>query len=173
MLKSRRYQAKTNKTPENNVSFKGKGINSQNIITKIGKFLTEKIPKWIQNEFEYDGFNFTKTLMASLALLGLLLPRGLKAYNRALVDENGKKDMTEVNEILLRDTFSSLSVVYTVPILTKLFVSLSEKHNGFILTNRASQGKTWWQETKDIINPYSNLRVLSNQELQALYNNID
>lgn len=154
-------------------TFKGKGINSENIFSKIGKFLTQKVPEWAQREFEYNGINFTPTLMACLSLFGLLLPRGLRAYNRAYIDENGKRDMSEIHEILLRDTISSLAVVYTVPILTKLLVNSYENKRGFILTNRASMNKTWWQKSIDVINPYSDLKVLTNNELEAIYGNID
>ena len=87
-------------------------------------------------ELEYNGHNFTNTLMAGLSLIGLILPRGLRAYQRAQVDENGKKDLTEVKEIALRDGLSSLSVVFAVPILTKTFVSLYEKSSGFVLTHK-------------------------------------
>lgn len=156
-----------------NVSFKGKGINNENLLSKIGSFLTKKVPEWFQKEFEYNGYNFTMSLMACLSLFGLLLPRGLRAYDRALVDENGKKDMTEINEILLRDTISSLGVVYTVPILQKGIVSFYENKKGYILTNRASMNKSGFQKFIDAINPYSDLKLLSNTELQALYGNID
>lgn len=166
-------QDKTNNEASENVTFKGKGINSENILSKIGKFLTEKVPSWFQQEFEYNGYNFTMSLMACLSLFGLLLPRGLRAYDRALVDENGKKDMTEIHEILLRDTISSLGVVYTVPILQKGIVGSYENKKGFILTNRASMNKTGFQKFIDAINPYSSLKLLSNTELQALYGNID
>lgn len=158
---------------EKNVSFKGKGINGENLLSKIGHFLTNKVPEWFQKEFEYNGYNFTMSLMACLSLFGLLLPRGLRAYDRALVDENGKKDMTEINEILLRDTISSLGVVYTVPILQKGIVSFYENKKGYILTNRASMNKNGFQKFIDAINPYSDLKLLSNTELQALYGNID
>ena len=158
---------------EQNISFKGKGINSEGILSKIGEFLTKKVPEWFQKEFEYNGYNFTMSLMACLSLFGLLLPRGLRAYDRALVDENGKKDMTEINEILLRDTISSLGVVYTVPILQKGIVSFYENKKGYILTNRASMNKNGFQKFIDAINPYSDLKLLSNTELQALYGNID
>ena len=160
-----------NNTPQNknpdNINFKGKGINSENIFSKIGKFLHNKVPNWIKQEFEYNGINFTPTLMACLSLFGLLTPRCLRAYNRALVDENGKKDMTEIHEILLRDTISSLGVVFTVPILQKWFVSIIENNKGFVLTNRASD------KFIDKINPYSKLKLLSNRELQAIYGNVD
>ena len=156
-----------------NVSFKGKGINSEGFLTKIGNFLTKKVPAWFQKEFEYNGYNFTMSLMACLSLFGLLLPRGLRAYDRALVDENGKNDMTEIHEILLRDTISSLGVVYTVPILQKGIVSFYENKKGFILTNRASMNKSSMKKFIDAINPYSDLKLLSNTELQALYGNID
>lgn len=154
-------------------TFKGKGINSENIFSKIGKFLTKKVPEWAQREFEYNGINFTPTLMACLSLFGLLLPRGMRAYNRAYIDENGKRDMSEIHEILLRDTISSLAVVYTVPILTKLLVNSYENKRGFILTNRASMNKNWWNKFIDVINPYSDLKVFTNAELEAIYGNID
>ncbi len=51
----------------------------------------------------------------------------MKAYNRAQVDDNGKKDMTEIYEILIRDVSSSLAVVFAVPMLTRAFVSSYEK----------------------------------------------
>ena len=156
-----------------NISFKGKGINSEGFLSKIGKFLTKKVPEWVQQEFEYSGYNFTMSLMACLSLFGLLLPRGLRAYDRALVDDNGKKDMTEIHEILLRDTISSLGVVYTVPILQKSIISSYEGKKGFILSNRASMNKAWYKKVLDAINPYSSLKLLSNTELQALYGNID
>lgn len=156
----------TKNTPDN-VNFKGKGINSENLFSKVGKFIHEKLPDWVKREFEYNGINFTPTLMACLSLFGLLTPRCLRAYNRALVDENGKKDMTEIHEILLRDTISSLGVVFTVPILQKFFVSIIENSKGFVLTNRASD------KFIDKINPYSKLKLLSNRELQAIYGNVD
>ena len=161
------------KEKQNNVVFKGKGINSDGIISKIGSFLTKKVPAWIQREFEYNGYNFTASLMAGLSLFGLLAPRCKRAYDRALVDENGKKDMTEINEILVRDTISSLGVVYTVPILQKGIVSVCENKKGFVLTNRASMGKPWYKKVIDAINPYSDLTLFKNKELQAIYGNID
>ena len=162
-----------NKDNSQSIAFKGKGINSESFLSKIGKFLTEKVPAWFQREFEYNGYNFTPSLMACLSLFGLLLPRGLRAYDRALVDENGKKDMTEINEILVRDTISSLGVVYTVPIMQKCIISLYEGKQGFILSNRASMNKSKWKKFIDAINPYSDLKLFTNTELQALYGNID
>ena len=160
-------------TNSKDVSFKGKGINSQGFLSKLGNYITKKVPDWIHKEFEYNGYNFTMSLMACLSLFGLLLPRGLRAYDRALVDENGKKDMTEINEILLRDTISSLGVVYTVPIMQKGIISTYENSKGYILSNRASMNKSWYKKVIDAINPYSSLKLLSNTELQALYGNID
>ena len=168
-------QADSTKTNANqkSVSFHGKGINSEGVLAKIGKFLTKKVPDWFQQEFEYNGYNFTASMMACLSLFGLLLPRGLRAYNRAYVDENGKRDMSEIHEILLRDSISSLAVVYTVPILQKCLVSSYENNKGFILTNKASMNKSKWKKFIDVINPYSQLKVLTNTELEALYGNIN
>ena len=156
-----------NNEQKENVSFKGKGINSDGILSKIGKFLHKNVPDWIKKELEYNRINFTYTLMASLSFFGLLIPRSLRAYNRAFIDENGKRDMTELHEIWLRDSISSLAVVFTVPILQKVFVCLSEKSKGFVLTNRARD------KFVDKINPYSKLRLLTNKELQTIYGNID
>ena len=170
-------QDENDKPVENNetkeVTFKGKGINGNGVFARIGEFLTKKVPDWFQKEFEYSGINFTKSLMASLALFGLLVPRGKRALDRALVDENGKKDYSEFKEIMVRDTISSLGVVYIVPILTKCFVKGCEAIEGFVLTNRASSNKTWFKKFLDTVNPYSELEVFDSGKLQALYNNID
>ena len=166
--KKEEINANKNQQEQNNeVTFKGKGINSENVLSKLGKYIHNKVPAWVKSEFEYNGINFTPTLMACLSLFGLLTPRCIRAYNRAYIDENGKRDMSEINEILLRDTISSLAVVFTVPILQKLFVSTIESNKGFILTNRASD------RFIDKINPYSKLKILSNNELQSIYGNID
>ena len=155
------------------VSFKGKGINNENLLSKFGKFLTNKVPETIYELFEYSGYNFSKTMFACLSVFGLLAPRGKRAWDRAQIDENGKRDLTELNEILLRDTVSSLSVVFAVPILTKVFVNNYENKKGFILTNRASQGEKPFKKFLDVINPYSKLEVLSIADLDAIYGNID
>ena len=47
------------------------------------------------------------------------------------VDENGKKDLTELWEILIRDISSSLSVVFLVPMLTRASVTSYEGKSGF------------------------------------------
>lgn len=155
------------------VAFKGKGINNENLFSKIGKFLTNKVPEKIYELFEYNGYNFSKSMFAGLSVFGLLLPRGKRAWDRAQKDENGKRDMTELNEILLRDTVSSLSVVFAVPILTKVFVNNYENKKGFILTNRASEGVKPFKKFLDVINPYSKLEVLSIADLDAIYGNIN
>lgn len=165
--------SKKNKNSQKQPSFKGRGINSGGPMAKVGEFFTKKVPEWIQREFEYSGYNFSPATFACLSLFGLLLPRGLRAYDRAVVDENGKKDMSEIHEILLRDSISSLSVVFAVPILTKLIVNSYENHQGFILTNKASENKNFFKKTLDLLNPFSDLKVLTNAELEALYGNIN
>ena len=156
-----------------NPSFKGRGINNEGFLSKIGKFVTQTVPDKIHQLFEYQGKNFTKTMFACLAVFGLLIPRGLQAWKRAQVDDNGKRDMTEIKEILLRDTVSSLSVVFAVPMLTKLLVRSYEDSTGFVLTNRASTGKNFLQKAWDIIWPYSDLEVLSLDDLNAIYGNVN
>lgn len=156
-----------------NPSFKGKGINNDGFFAKLGKMITKYTPEKIQELMEYSGYNFTKTTFACLSTFGLLLPRGKRAWDRAQIDENGKRDMTEIHEILLRDTVSSLSVVFAVPLLTKMLVKSYENKVGFVLTNRASDGKSNFKKALDIINPYSDLEVLSVADLDSIYGNID
>lgn len=156
-----------------NPSFKGKGINTDGFFAKFGKLITKYTPEKLHELLEYTGYNFSKTTFALLVTLGLLLPRGKRAWDRAQIDENGKRDMTEINEILLRDTVSSLSVVFAVPLLTKMMVRSYEDKLGFILTNRASDGKNAFRRAMDVINPYSDLEVLSVADLDAIYGNID
>ena len=110
------------------VSFKG-AKPSSSWLAKLGKILSDRSSGKLANELEYNGHNFTNTLMASLSLFGLLAPRGMRAYSRAPKDENGKKDLSELWEILIRDISSSLSVVFAVPILTRVFV------NGYLNTH--------------------------------------
>lgn len=154
---------------QKNVAFKGKG---NGLIEKLGKAVDKNKSEFVSKELEYNGHNFTHTLMTGLSLFGLLTPRGLRAYNRAEVDENGKKDLTELYEIILRDVTSSLAVVFAVPMLTRAAVTSYEKNSGFVLMHKdrtMSKGKT----ILDLFNPYSKAHVLSNAEITSLYNNID
>ncbi len=166
-----------NKKPlenENNsseVSFKGKAP-KKSWLDKLGNLLNKNKKEKLASEFEYDGINFTPTLMAVLSVFGLLFPRGMKAVSRAQVDENGKKDYTELYEILIRDLTSSLSVIFAVPLLTRAFVSSYENKRGFVLMNR-DRNEKGFKKFVDLINPYSRMHVLSNAELNNLYGGVD
>lgn len=168
-------EAKDEAKDSSNVSFKARGINKKGAFSALGKIFTKtnKFVEKCQDLLEYADYNFTKTTFALLSLLGLLLPRGKRAWDRAQIDENGKRDMTEIKEILLRDTVSSLSVVFAVPMLTKTMVSAYEKPLGFVLTNKASEGKSKFRKIIDAINPYSKLEVLSLAQLDSIYGKID
>ena len=167
-------EEETNETLSGEVSFKARGINSDGIFSKLGKIITKNLPEKASELLEYAGINFTKTMFAGLSIFGLLFPRGLRAVNRAQVDENtGKKDLSELWEILIRDTISSLTVVFAVPILTKVFVNMYEKKLGFILTKKPNEERNALQRFVDVINPYSNLEVLSMADLDSIYGNID
>jgi hypothetical protein len=153
------------------VTFKGKGSDSS-ALGKFGKFISKHTNEKFSSELEYNGHNFTNTLMAGLSLFGLLLPRGLKAYNRAQVDDSGKRDWTEVYEILIRDVSSSMAVVFAVPMLTRACVSSYESKSGFVLMHKnRNMSKT--KKLLDIINPYSGSHVLTNSEIASLYNAVD
>ena len=156
-------------TENNNLTFKGK---NPNIVERLGKSVEKNKNKFVSSELEYNGHNFTNTLMAGLSVFGLLTPRGLRAYNRAQTDDTGKKDLTELWEILIRDLTSSLAVVFAVPMLTRAFVTSYEKNTGFVLMQK-DRTKTGWKTAIDLINPYSKTHVLSNAEITALYDNIN
>ena len=163
---------KINKSEESgnkNLSFKGKNTN---IAEKIGKAVEKNKSKFVSSELEYNGHNFTNTLMAGLSIFGLITPRCMRAYSRAQVDENGKKDKTELWEIIIRDVISSLAVVFAVPMLTRACVTAYEKTSGFVLMQK-NRTKTGIKTVLDLFNPYSKAHVLSNSEISALYDGIN
>ena len=155
---------------DSNVSFKGKGKTGW--LERLGKLIGKNNSDFVSHELEYNGHNFTNTLMAGLSIFGLLAPRGWHAYQRAQKDENGKKDLTELYEIFLRDMTSSLSVVFAVPMLTRAFVTSYEKKLGFVLMHK-DRNKNSFQTALDLMNPYTRTHVLSNAEITALYDNVN
>lgn len=156
---------------DENITFKGN--NKKNILEKLGKIIDKNKSDFVSSELEYNGHNFTNTLMAGLSIFGLLAPRGMRAYSRAQVDEDGQKDLTELWEILIRDVSSSLAVVFAVPMLTRACVTSYEKRSGFVLMQKDRTPKSKFKTALDLINPYSKAHVLTNSEINALYNNID
>lgn len=154
------------------VSFKAKAP-KKSLLDRLGSFISKHVKENLASEIEYNGHNFTNTLMACLSIFGLLIPRGMRAVNRAQKDEvTGKKDLTELYEILIRDLFSSMSVIFAVPMLTRVFVSSYENKSGFVLLEK-DRSRTGWKAAMDLLNPYSSSHVLSNKEIQALYNGVD
>lgn len=163
-------QAQAENQNNNEVAFKGRG--DKGILSAIGKWLNKFSKEKLASQLEYNGHNFTPTLMTGLSLGGLLAPRGMRAYNRAQVDENGRKDLTELWEILIRDVTSSLSVVFLVPLLTRACVSSYEGNSGFVLMHK-DRTRTGMQKFVDLINPFSNAQILTNSEIDALYHNVN
>ena len=167
---ARKAPEQEEQTNDNNVSFKGNG--KLGLLERLGKLIGKNKSDFVSSELEYNGHNFTNSLMAGLSIFGLLTPRGMHAYNRAQKDENGKKDLTELYEILLRDLTSSLAVVFAVPMGTRALVTSYEKNSGFVLMHKdRSMGKT--KTIADLFNPYSKAHVLTNAEISALYDNIN
>ncbi|MCQ2753795.1 MAG: hypothetical protein MJ231_01975 [bacterium] len=166
-------QMKENEKKENTtsdeVSFKGKAP-KKSLLEKLGKLISKRNDKYA-GELEYNGHNFTNTLMAGLSLLGLLAPRGARAYARAQVNEDGKKDLSELYEILIRDVTSSLAVIFAVPMLTRACISSYENKTGFVLLQK-DRSRTGFKKFIDLINPYSNAHVMDNNQIKALYDNI-
>lgn len=152
----------------NNIAFKGK----KDPIEKLGKAISKNKSDFVSSELEYNGHNFTNTLMAGLSIFGLLAPRGFRAYSRAQVDEDGKKDLTELYEILMRDITSSLAVVFAVPMGTRALVTAYEKRSGFVLMHK-DRSKNNARTILDLLNPYSKAHVLTNSEITALYDKVD
>ena len=161
-----------NNESSKDINFKGKAKNSS-FLEKLGKLIDKNKSDFISKELEYNGHNFTNSLMAGLSIFGLLIPRGMRAYSRAQVDETGKKDYTEIWEIILRDLTSSLAVVFAVPMLTRACVTSYEKKSGFVLMQKDRNVKSKIQTCFDLLNPYSKAHVLTNSEIKSLYNNID
>ena len=157
---------------EYNIAFEGKEP-KKSLLERIGKAISKNKSDFVSSELEYNGHNFTNTLMAGLSVFGLLAPRGMRAYSRAQVDEDGKKDLTEVYEILLRDLTSSLAVVFAVPMLTRACVTSYEKQSGFVLMHKDRNNKSKLATALDLLNPYSKAHVLTNSEINSLYNKID
>ena len=155
---------------DNNIAFKGKGKPS--LLERLGKLIGKNNSDFASHELEYNGHNFTNTLMAGLSIFGLLAPRGWHAYQRAQKDENGKKDLTELYEIFLRDLISSLAVVFAVPMMTRAFVTSYEKNSGFVLMHK-DRNKNGFQTALDLMNPYTRTHVLSNAEITALYDKVN
>ena len=157
------------KNKSDNITFKSR----RSILDKFGKKVAnnKKYDK-LSQELEYNGYNFTNSLMAGLSLFGLLAPRGIHAYNRAKVDESGKKDLTELWEIFIRDVVSSLAVVFFVPMATRAVVTGYEKKSGFVLMDK-DRNLTKKQTILDLLNPYSKAHVMTNTEISALYNGVN
>lgn len=161
-----------NTNNKQDVSFKGKPGNSKSLLEKLGELIGKNKSDFVSSELEYNGNNFTNTLMAGLSVFGLITPRGIRAYKRAQKDEDGKKDLTELWEIILRDITSSLAVVFAVPMMTRAAVTSYEKKSGFVLMQK-DRNMTKWQTFVDVINPYSKSHVLKNSEITSLYEGVN
>ena len=152
-----------------NVAFLGKN----NALEKLGKVVEKNKKDFVSSELEYDGHNFTHTLMAGLSLFGLITPRCMRAYSIAQVDEHtGKKDKTELWEIIIRDITSSLAVVFAVPMMTRALVTSYEKNSGYVLMQK-DRSMSKLKTSLDLLNPYSKAHVLTNSEITALYDKVD
>lgn len=159
-----------NDSSNENIVFKGK---ESSILEKLGKAVEKNKKDFVSSELEYNGHNFTHSLMAGLSLFGLITPRCMRAYSRAQVDEHtGKKDLTELWEIIIRDITSSLAVVFAVPMMTRALVTSYEKNSGFVLMQK-DRTKSGFKTVLDLLNPYSKAHVLSNSEITALYDTVN
>ena len=67
---------------------------------------------------------------------------------------------------------SSLAVVFAVPMLTRACVTSYEKQSGFVLMHKDRNGKSKLATSLDLLNPYSKAHVLTNSEINSLYNKV-
>ena len=170
---------KCNVAPENqkaDVAFTGMFSSLGKRISRFGNTTLE--------QGEFNGINFTPTLMTGISILGLTYPRAKRAYDRApekteeqRMNEGWfsrmfKKDASEIKEIAVRDPISALAVTFAVPLLTRWIVKGIEATSGFVLINHVNEGSGFSKFMK-YLNPYSGIDVLGNAELNSLYGKID
>lgn len=165
------------KDTKGNVAFTG-------LFSTIGKG-TGKLGNFALAEGEFHGINFSNTVMTALSIIGLTIPRGKRAYDRApektpeqrqndgWFSKLFDKDVSEIKEIVIRDPISALSVVFAVPLLTRAMVNAYEKASGFLLINHMQDEGSGLKKILNYLNPYNSISVLSNRELDALYGKID
>ena len=127
----------------------------------------------ILKQLQFDGNQLTPLLMTTLAAGGLIVPRVHTAVKRAPIDEDGKKNLIEVPEILTRDIVSTTAVTFGVPILSKAMVNTYEKASGFVLTNKPEKEMSTFKKVLDIINPLSEIGPYSNKDLKSIYGHIE
>ena len=126
----------------------------------------------ILKQLQFDGNQLTPLLMTAIATGGLIIPRVNTAIKRAPKDEDGKKNLIEVPEILTRDITSTAAVTFGVPILSKAMINTYENASGFVLTSKPkniSIAKT----ILDTINPLSSTQPFNNKDLKEIYGNIN
>lgn len=128
----------------------------------------------VLRQLQFDGNQLTPLLMTTLAAGGLIVPRVRTAVKRAPIDEDGKKNLIEVPEILTRDIISTTAVTFGVPILSKAMVNTYEDASGFVLkNNKPNEKMSTFKKIIDTINPLSSIEPFNNKDLKEIYGNID
>ncbi len=127
----------------------------------------------VLKQLQFDGNQLTPLLMTALATGGLIVPRVHTAVKRAPMDENGKKNLIEVPEILTRDIISTTAVTFGVPILSKAMVNTYENASGFVLINKPKKEMSMVKKILDTINPLSSVEPFSNKDLKSIYGHIE
>ena len=127
----------------------------------------------VLKQLQFDGNQLTPLLMTTLAAGGLIVPRVHTAVKRAPMDEDGKKNLIEVPEILTRDVISTTAVTFGVPILSKAMVNTYENASGFVLINKPKKEMSMAKKILDTINPLSSVEPFSNKDLKSIYGHIE
>ena len=127
----------------------------------------------VLKQLQFDGNQLTPLLMTALATGGLIVPRVHTAVKRAPMDEDGKKNLIEVPEILTRDIISTTAVTFGVPVLSKAMVNTYENASGFVLINKPKKEMSMAKKIIDTINPLSSVEPFSNKDLKSIYGHIE
>ena len=170
-------EEKPQKNKKGEVAFTG-------LFSKLGKQVG-KLSNTTLAEGEFNGINFSNTIMTGISVVGLTVPRAKRAYERApektpeqrqnegWFSKLFKKDASEIKEIAVRDPISALSVVFAVPLLTRAMVKSYESKSGFVLINHLKDEGSGIKKFLKYLNPYNSIAVLGNAELDALYGKVD
>lgn len=118
---------------------------------------------------QFDGNQLTPALMMVLAGGGLVYPRVRTAVKRAPVDEDGKKNLIEVPEILARDLTSITTVTFAEPILSKAMVNAYKEKSGFVLTTKPKENMSGFRKVLDALNPFSSIKPYNSKDLKEIY----
>lgn len=156
-VETKKKDKKANKAKDE-VAFEGK----TNIFNGVAKGLEKKNFKKVSDFFELDGNSMTTN--STLALLfGFCLPTRLM----------NSTDKHDTKEILTRDLFSFISILFGANVISRAFSKLFAGASGLALnTTPANHEKSIFHKIKNYAWPSGGIDVLSSDEIVAKYSKI-